>query len=284
MARSSKSAKRGAPIIKVILFSVLVFALTGCTVKHGPVPVGVIPGTRTMNPQDEHYGSEVFKNLCGKYTLCDETDGFGYVYSIFEHLKKAAHVDRHTWHLVIFEDPEVVDVRAVHGNYIMLWTGTIEVAENNDEIAAMLAHELAHVLARHTEPVRFNVWSNILFQTVSIAGSIAALYLSQGMVAISSPEWSKWAYMKAAHLGPLDRSYNKEFEREAMGIALLVLSRSTYSPYAMLEFWERVENNDALRERVARLSRSLSPQERVTLIKALLTKLSVHTEDSGGLG
>jgi hypothetical protein len=176
MARSSKSAKRGAPIIKVILFSVLVFALTGCTVKHGPVSVGVIPGTRTMNPQDEHYGSKVFKNLCGKYTLCDETDGFGYVYSIFEHLKKAA------------------------------------------------------------------------------------------------------------HLGPLDRSYSKEFEREAMGIALLVLSSSTYSPYAMLEFWERVENNDALRERVARLSRNLSPQDRVTLIKALLTKLSVHTEDSSGLG
>ena len=240
MAPSLKSAQGGAPSIKVCLILALVFAVIGCTVKHGPVPAGVIPGTRAMNPQDKHYGSKVFQDLCGKYTLCDETDGYGHVYAIFEHLKKAAHVDQYMWHLAIFEDPEIVDIRAVHGNYVIVWTGSIEVAESNDEIAALLAHELAHVLARHTEPVQFNVLSNILFQTVSIAGSIAAFCLSQGTVAISAPDWSKWAYMKAAHLGPLDRDYSKEYEREAMGIALLILARSTYSPYAMLEFWARV--------------------------------------------
>lgn len=284
MAPSLESAKRGAPIIIIFLVFTFAFALIGCTVKHGSVPAGVIPGTRTINPQDEHYGSKVFKNLCGKYTLCDKTDGYGHVYTIFEHLKKAADVDRHTWHLAIFEDPETVDVRAVHGNYVFIWTGSIEIAESNDEIAAMLAHELAHVLARHTEPVRFNVWSNILFQTVSIAGTVAALYFSQGMVAISAPDWSKWAYMKAAHLGPMDRDYNKEYEREAMGIALLILARSIYSPHAMLEFWERVENSDVLRERTKRLSRNLTPQERVTIIEELLPKLSVGAERSDSQG
>jgi predicted Zn-dependent protease len=284
MAPPLECVKRSAPIIIIFLIFTSVFAPIGCTVKHGPVPAGVIPGTRTMNPQDEQYGSKVFKNLCGKYTLCDKTDGYGHVYTIFENLKKAADVDRHTWHLAIFEDQETVDVRAVHGNYVFIWTGSIEIAESDGEIAAMLAHEIAHVLARHTEPVRFSAWSNVLFQTVSIAGSIAALYFSQGMVAISAPDWSKWAYMKAAHLGPMDRDYNEEYEREAMGIALLILARSTYSPHAMLEFWERVENNDVLCERTKRLSRGLTPQERVTLIEELLPKLSARGERSDSQG
>jgi predicted Zn-dependent protease len=284
MAPPLESVKRSAPVIIIFLVLISVFAQIGCTVKHGSVPAGVIPGARTMNPQDEQYGSKVFKNLCGNYRLCDKTDGYGYVYTIFEHLKKAADVDRHTWHLTIFEDQETVDVRAVHGNYVFIWTGSIEIAESDDEIAAMLAHEMAHVLARHTEPVRFNVWSNVLFQTVSIAGSIAALYFSQGMVNIMAPDWSKWAYMKAAHLGPMDRDYNKKYEREAVGIALLILARSTYSPLAMLDFWERVENSDALCERTKRLSRGLTPQERVTLIEELLPKLSFRVERSGGQG
>jgi predicted Zn-dependent protease len=198
--------------------------------------------------------------------------------SICNHLAQVAKAAQNPWKLRLFRNPDIIDIRAVHGNYIFVWSGLLDVVESEDEIAAMLAYEMAHALTRHTDPVQFTLWSEVFFETASLATSMAVLFASQGTVAITGSGWMKWLYMKAADLMPLEREYSKEEEREAAEVAYMILVRSKYAPEAMLRFWRRVQEDDALRGKVKRLNRDLSLDERVALLEELLPTYSEGRE------
>jgi predicted Zn-dependent protease len=83
----------------------------------------------------------------------------------------------------------------------------------------------------------------------------------------------KWAYVEVADLDPLDREYSDEYEYEAAGIALLIMTRTQYSPQALLDFWKRVAEDESLHDKYKRFSRGLSPQERVAMMEKLILKL-----------
>jgi len=52
------------------------------------------------------------------------------------------------WRLMVVNDPKVVNAMASFGN-IVVFTGIIPVAKDEDGLAAILGHEIAHVVARH---------------------------------------------------------------------------------------------------------------------------------------
>jgi predicted Zn-dependent protease len=193
--------------------------------------------------------------------------------SVFDHLVQTADADRQTWQIHLFDAPEIVDVRAVHGNYIFVWSGFLDIVRNEDEIAAVLAGEMAHALARHTEPVEFTMATDIFFSVAEMATSIAIMAASQGTVAIGGSGWMKWGYVHVADLDPLDREYDEAYEKEAAAIALLLVARSQYAPEAMIDFWKRLQNTDAYPDKEIRLHRNFTPQQRVMMIEELMPQI-----------
>jgi predicted Zn-dependent protease len=264
----------GGGLARLLLSAAVLLSFAACTVKHAPVPDGVVPKVNKMRLKDEEYGHKLFIALSKSYEVQKEGRRCEQLTAVVDHLTGVADADRSPWHVCLFNKPDIADVRAVHGNYVFVWSGLFDAAENEDEIASLLAHEIAHVLARHTDPVAFNVWSEIFFETASLAASIALLQLSQGILAINGSDWLKYAYSEAADLGPLDRKYSEDHEREATAIALLILARSRYSPEAMLDFWKRVQRSPGLETKLKPLIRRVAPQERVALLEELLPKLS----------
>jgi len=80
-----------------------------------------------------------------------------------------------------------------------------------------------------------------------------------------------------ADLDSLARSYNLYYEKEAMAIGLLLVSRGNYSIDAMIGFWSRLENSDAYSGQKIRLIRNLSPAERVAIIEEIVPNISEWT-------
>ncbi len=256
-----------------LLMVVSIMALNACTIKRGPVEKGTIPDLAAPSPAAEQYGKNLYAELLEDYKLDSEVQKKNELKNILDNLTVAAGADDLPWNIYIFNEPEVVDIRAVHGNYIFVWTGTFDAVDSDDELAGILACELAHVLARHTDPVEFTLTSEVLFSVTELATSIGLMVASQGMIAVSGQGWMKWAYVEVTDLDPLDREYSEEHEREAASIALLILSRSKYSPNALLDLWKRIAADETLRDRFERMSRDMSPQERVTMLETLLTEL-----------
>lgn len=274
MFLSAESPKKCGPGLSPLLVFLLLLFVNACTVRHAHVTPGMIPKGKMITFQDEQYGEMLFVDLKKKNELCTDDFRYDQLVTVCNHLTHVAEADHNPWKLHLFLQPDVIDIRAVHGNYIFVWSGLLDVAQDEDEIAAMLAYEMAHALTRHTDPVKFTLWSEIFFETASLATSMAVLYASQGTVAVTGSDWMKWLYMKAADLMPLEREYSKEEEREAAEVAYMILVRSKYAPDAMVRFWRRVQDNEALQGKVKQLSRHLSPAERVALLEELLPKYS----------
>ena len=245
----------------------------GCTVKQVPIPAGMIPNPGPPTPAETEYGQRLFNSLCEDHELADSHAREEQLLVAFDRLVRAADAERPAWQIHLFDAPEIVDVRAVHGNYIFVWSGFLEIAQTEDEIAAVLAGEMAHALARHTEPVEFTMATDIFFSVAEMATSIAIMAASQGMVAISGNGWMKWGYVHAADLDPLDREYDEVYEKEAAAIALLLVARSKYSPEAMIDFWKRLENTDAYPDKKIRLNRNFTPRQRVLMLEELLPQV-----------
>ena len=265
-------------IYGAFLPAMVLFTLNACTVKHVAIPAGDIPQINALTPGEAEFGRSVFEALCEDNRLDSQNECYDRLVTVFDHLIQAARTDHLPWEIYLFEDPDLVDVRAVHGNYIFVWSGFLDMVENDDEIAAVVACEIAHVLARHTYPVEFTLWSDIFFDAAEIATSVAIMSLSQGIVAINGRGWMKWAYVEMADLDPLDREYSEADEREATMIAIQILDRSQYDPGALLTFWQRVQQDEMLQIKLKRLNRELTPLRRTEIITELLGELPLKAE------
>ncbi|MDX1707632.1 MAG: M48 family metalloprotease [Desulfobacterales bacterium] len=257
-------------VFAVIMSAGVLFAANACTVKVRPVEPGTIPKIDAMAPGESAYGQKIFDDLCDDHQLNSDPQRMNRLVTIFDELIQAAEADHLPWNLHLFDNPEIIDVRAVHGNYVFVWSGFLDAAKNDDEIAAVMSCEIAHVLARHTYPVEFTLWTDVFFDVAELATSLAILQATQGAVMISGRGWMKWAYVELADLDSLDREYNLKEEMEATEIAMLIMERAKYSPEAMLTFWQRIEQDEALAAKAKPLKRDLTALERTILIQELL--------------
>lgn len=270
---SDESQNHGILLWFTCLIAVFFIAFTsGCTVKHAALQSGTIPNLGAPSPRAEKYGKSLYENICKKYELDTESRQYEKLVDIFSRLTLAAEVDHLPWHVYLIDAPETVDIRAVHGNYIFVWSGTMETVEDDDELAGLLACELSHVLARHTDPVKYTLATELLFATAELATSVGVMVASQGAVAISGLGWMKWAYTEIADLDSMDRVYSEDFEREAADIALLTICRAGYSPQALLDFWERAVVDETTKK-YDRFSRSLAPEQRAAMLESIIGNL-----------
>jgi predicted Zn-dependent protease len=170
--------KRHGSSYSILLALLLLLSANACTVKHANVTPGLIPKGKMITIKDEKYGESLFADLKKKNELCTDDPRYDQLVTVCSHLTQVAEAEQNPWKLHLFRNPDIIDIRAVHGNYIFVWSGLLDLAQSEDEIAAMLAYEMAHALTRHTDPVQFTLWSEVFFETASLATSMAVLYAS----------------------------------------------------------------------------------------------------------
>ncbi|MBI2677825.1 MAG: M48 family metalloprotease [Candidatus Koribacter versatilis] len=124
-------------------------------------------------------------------------------------------------------DSEEVNAFALPGGYFYVNSGLIVAAENEAELAGVMAHEIAHVAARHATK---NQTKAELFNLASIP-----------LIFIGGP--AGYAVRQAASLlvpmGFLKFSRNAEREADLLGMEYMYATG--YDPGAFLEFFEKLD-------------------------------------------
>ncbi|MDR1044505.1 MAG: M48 family metallopeptidase [Candidatus Adiutrix sp.] len=88
-----------------------------------------------------------------------------------------------------YRDDPLVNALAGFGGHIIIFRGLLEKMESEDALAAVLAHEMAHV--RHRDPVKGLVRLVGLTLTLALAGSGAASDLGQALAGVSLLSYSR---------------------------------------------------------------------------------------------
>lgn len=118
-------------------------------------------------------------------------------------------------------DHEMVNAFALPGGHVILFRGLIEAAEEPDEVAAVLAHEIGHVAAR--DPTRMALRS---------AGSIGVLGLLFG-------DFAGGAVVLFLVERLIDASYSREAEAQADRYAQDLMVEADLDPQALARMFER---------------------------------------------
>jgi predicted Zn-dependent protease len=267
--------------VKVWCATLAGLLLVGCAVQQKRAEQGVIPASFAPTEREIAFGKRIFMSLSEDHPIDTGSVHYRKLRDVFNHLAVSASANPGDWRVALFDAPEIADIRAVQGNYIFVWSGVFDVIENDDELAGLLACEMAHELAGHTDPVEFDIASELLFSIADAATTVGVLLLTQGMVNIGGAGVTRWAYVEAADLDPVDRVYKDEQVEDMAAIALLILEASDYSTEGLFRFWRRAGSDARVEGKVERLSREIPPRERVAILESATPEFPGPDEPDG---
>jgi predicted Zn-dependent protease len=127
-----------------------------------------------------------------------------------------------------------INAFALPGGFIGVNTGLIMVADDESELASVLAHEISHVTQRH---IARQLAEQQKMQLPTLAALAAAILMAR-----SRPDLAVGA--AAAVQGAAVQSqlaYSREFEREADRIGFQRLVAAGFDPHGMPDFFEKME-------------------------------------------
>lgn len=136
------------------------------------------------------------------------------------------------WEFVVFVD-DSANAFAMPGGKIGVNTGLLELVDSDDELAAVIGHEICHVLFKHSQQ-RYSaeVWRGI-------GGVATAVAVDQTEMSAEQQAAVMALYGVGSQVGlmlPFSRSH--EIEADAQGI--LVAARAGFDPRAAITFWQKM--------------------------------------------
>lgn len=136
------------------------------------------------------------------------------------------------WDYKVF-DSKSLNAFALPGNHFAVYTGIMDIMENDDQLATVVGHEVAHVRANHGgERVSQQLGANFA--------------LSAAQAAIGSGSQSGQMALGALGLGAqygVLLPFSRKHELEADKLGLVYMNRAGYDPNAALKFWTKMSQS-----------------------------------------
>lgn len=144
----------------------------------------------------------------------------------------AASKPDYKWEFHVIEK-DTVNAFCLPGGKVFVYTGILELTTSNDELAAVMGHEIAHALLRHGgERVSMALMTQMGGQAASIAlGSTVSPAASQIF---------DQAYGVGAQVGVM-LPHSRSQESEADEVGMILAAKSGYEPSGALSLWRKMD-------------------------------------------
>ena len=133
------------------------------------------------------------------------------------------------WEINLFEDP-TANAFALPGGFMGVHTGLLKVAQNQHQLAAVVGHEIGHVLAQHSN------------ERVSIESATSTgLQLLQALAGEESPQ--KQMVFAALGVGAqygVSMPFSRKHEAEADLIGLEMMAKAGFDPRQAISLWQNM--------------------------------------------
>jgi predicted Zn-dependent protease len=211
-------------ILKSLLLNGISLLFLACIPSFGWTQTGKTFSMGISASSEREIGREFHNEAKKKFSFIKNPQVIEYINFMGKRIEKADESPPYRFRFYIINDPQV-NAFAVPGGYIYIHSGLILKARTPDELAGVLAHEIAHIKNHHLA-------RQVQKGTILNLATLAAIFLSQGNPAVVTGA--------SAISQTLQLKYSREFEREADRFGLYYMWKAGYDPNGMISFFEKL--------------------------------------------
>ncbi len=225
--------------------------------------------------QETQLGLTEFEKLKSSTPVSEDAELNAMLQRVGQRVAAVAPLPNARWEFVLFDDPNTANAFCLPGGKVGIYTGILPVTKDENGLATVIGHEVAHAVARHGG------------ERVS-----QALILQMGGEALESalssqPAQTRSLVLQGYGLGSkvgVILPYSRAHELEADELGLLYMARAGYDPRSAVDFWQRF--SAYTREKGGAPPEFLSTHpidtRRIAQIEALMPKALAEYQKAGG--
>jgi beta-barrel assembly-enhancing protease len=218
-------ASRRRRMTLTVVAGLTVVAVTAALYLWGIPALAAIVSAYIPVLWEERLGQAIIEEIAPARRRCENTQRLQRIGAIATTLTAPLMVSPYTFRIIVVNDRRV-NALAAPGGYIVLFRGLIERTRTAEELAGVLAHEMQHILSRHS--------TRALLQSASTGLLVGTLSGNPNGGTSSSVDMARL-------LGELRYSRRHEEEADAAGLRMLVTAR--IDPWGMINFFEALRQD-----------------------------------------
>lgn len=198
----------------------------------------VAEASAPITPEQEYYiGRSVTASLLGSYKIYDNPMLTDYVNKVCQVLVlNSGRPQLYKGYYVAVLDTDQINAFASLGGHILVTRGLLDCASSEDSLAAVLAHEVAHIQLQHgIKAIKGDRWTNA---ALTVAGSTVTV-LSDGEMKEVVDAFDESVDSIVTTMVNSGYSQSQEYDADAM--ALEIMAAAGYNPHAMTEMLRELE-------------------------------------------
>jgi len=191
-------------------------------------------------------------------------------YSISEYFERSNIKDPtigFDWEYILIDNKKVKNAWCMPGGKIAVYTGILDITKNTNGLAAVMGHEIAHAVAKHSvERASRNVATNVVLQVTDIlsGGKLSTVNRTTGMNTVGL----------LTQMGILN-PFSRKQESEADYLGLIFSSLSGYDIREAPKLWERMKKSQKGKEPPEFMSTHPSSDNRIKKLNDWMNEVTI---------
>ena len=220
----------------------------------------------TLNRQ----AAQIYENVKKKTKLSDDKEQLNQIKEIGSKIEESvsayfASINRNDptsnfrWDYILIDNDKIKNAWCMPGGKIAVYTGLLKITKNEDGLASVMGHEIAHAVAKHSiERASRAVILNI---------GTAALDIFTGGAVSNTQKTTGVDVAGMLRTIGIDNPFGRKQEKEADYLGLIFSSLSGYDIRESIKIWERMKEAYKGQEPPEWMSTHPSSNKRIELIK-----------------
>ena len=240
--------RSNSPVMRAFLVALLLLTvpLAGIPAHAqnatGDLPDIGNPASVKLSQADEYrIGLMILRGLRDEGQVIEDPEVVEYVQSLGQRLASQAHEGSHRFTFFVVRDADI-NAFALPGGFIGVHAGLVSATRNENELAGVIGHEIAHVTQRHIARSVQNAGRTNL---ASAAAVLAAILVG---TATGMPADAMMGSVSAAQSLAIQQQINftRANEAEADRVGIRVVNAAGFDPLGMPDFFETLQQRMGL--------------------------------------
>lgn len=178
--------------------------------------------------------------------------------NIGKRIARSSKRDNQPWDYAVF-DSDTKNAFVLPGNHVGFYKGMMDFADNDDQLAAVMGHEVGHVSGRHAQE---RVSQQMAGQVgMAVGGIVGATQLSKKCRTMTDRRQQQICYQRASRNSQLLNAalgmgltfgvilpYSRKHESQADLLGAKYMHNAGYDPYQSVRLWEKMAKNNPRRQ------------------------------------